>query len=213
MTPLVHNAVSVIAPLAKRLAEDCRIAERPLVLGVSGSPGSGKSTAARLLKLSLRYHGLNAARLSLDDLYLSRSGRERTARDIHPLFRTRGVPGTHDVDLGERVLDDVAAGRSLRLPRFDKANDDLRPVSEWSLIDAPIDLLIFEGWCVGTNPQCPVDLVEPVNALEREEDGDAVWRTHANECLAAYGSRLYARVDRFVHLLAGDIGDTWRWRR
>ena len=44
----------------------------PLIVGVSGSQGSGKSTLCRTLEVLLREgHGLNAATLSLDDLYLT----------------------------------------------------------------------------------------------------------------------------------------------
>ncbi|WP_293826963.1 AAA family ATPase [uncultured Brevundimonas sp.] len=72
----------------------------PPIIGVSGAQGSGKSTLAR--DLAERF---GAAVLSLDDVYLTRAERATMARQVHPLFATRGPPGTHDLDLLHRVLD------------------------------------------------------------------------------------------------------------
>ena len=58
-------------------------------------------TVQRLLEL---VHGLRAAILSLDDIYLSGADRLQRANTIHPLLATRGVPGTHDVGLGLQLL-------------------------------------------------------------------------------------------------------------
>src|SRR5689334_18588644 len=83
--------------LADLLAARSRHCNQPLVFGVCGSQGLGKSTLARVLKEALlEAHGLSVAVLSLDDLYLSSAERARLARDVHPLLKTRGVPGTHD---------------------------------------------------------------------------------------------------------------------
>ena len=137
---------------------------RPLILGICGSQGSGKSTLARGL---VDAFGVRAATLSLDDLYLGKAARAALARDIHPLFATRGVPLTHDVALGRAILDAVRAGQPVRLPRFDKAGDEPLAQAQWEAIDAPLDLLIFEGWCVGAHAQPAADLIVPVNDLER----------------------------------------------
>ena len=44
---------------------------------------------------------------------------------IQPLLRTRGPPATHDVALACRVLDDLRAPVTTRIPSFDKATDVL----------------------------------------------------------------------------------------
>src|SRR5690606_27976491 len=97
-------------------AAAARTSRRPVVLGLSGAQGSGKSTVARKLVGRLEAAGLNAATLSLDDLYLTRGERAALARQIHPLLLTRGPPGTHDVGLGERILDRLAARGEIALP-------------------------------------------------------------------------------------------------
>lgn len=182
---------------------------KPLILGICGSQGSGKSTLARGLVDRL---GVRAATLSLDDLYLGKAAGAALARDIHPLLATRGVPLTHDVALGRAILDAVRAGQPVQLPRFDKASDEPLAQAQWEAIDAPLDLLIFEGWCVGARAQPPADLTAPVNDLERAEDPDCLWRRAVNAALAGPYQTLFARIDRLVLLAAPDFGVVRGWR-
>ncbi|MCW4462790.1 kinase [Sphingomonas sp. BT-65] len=182
---------------------------RPLILGICGSQGSGKSTLARGLVERL---GVRAAILSLDDLYLSRALRADLAREVHPLLATRGVPLTHDVALGCAILDEVKAGRPVRLPRFDKASDEPLPETQWQPVDAPLDLLIFEGWCVGAAAQHASERVEPINDLEREHDADGRWRRAVNAALAGPYQALFARIDRLVLLAAPGFEVVRDWR-
>ena len=184
----------------------------PLVLGLCGAQGSGKSTLAAAVVEAARAGGLAAATLSLDDLYLTRAERAVLAREVHPLLATRGVPGTHDVALGLDLLARIDAGEPVRLPRFDKATDDRLPEAEWDAAPAPLDLLVFEGWCVGAVAQAGVALVDPVNALEAEEDADARWRRWVNAQLAGAYRRLFARIDRLVLLAAPGFEVVFDWR-
>lgn len=133
------------------------------------------------------------------------------ARDIHPLFATRGPPGTHDVHLGRSVLKAFDAGEAVPLPRFDKATDDPADPATWPLMPQPCPLLIFEGWCVGARPQPDDALAEPVNALEREEDRDGIWRRHANAALGDYRS-LFDRIDILVLLQPPAFESVLGWR-
>jgi len=185
---------------------------QPFVLGVCGAQGSGKSTLSTGLAQRLNARGIKTAILSLDDLYLSNDRRAALAREVHPLFATRGVPGTHDVEQGLALLDAVKAGQGVTLPRFDKATDDPAPEVEWATFDGPLDVLIFEGWCVGARPQDEAALAEPVNALEAERDPDGVWRRHVNAALAADYAELFARIDRLVLLAAPgfEVVECWR---
>ncbi|GAA0321354.1 kinase [Sphingomonas oligophenolica] len=190
-------------PLAHRIAEVRATLSRPIIIGVNGAQGSGKSTLCDFLARSLLPEiGLSAATLSLDDLYLSRAARERLARDVHPLFATRGVPGTHDVELGRVILDRVISGQpgEIRLPRFDKRNDDCAPIKAWPRLALPIDVFLFEGWCIGAQPRGDAALVEPINALERDEDSAGIWRRHVNRALAGAYQALFERIDLLVML-------------
>jgi D-glycerate 3-kinase len=185
---------------------------RPLVVGICGAQGSGKSTLANGLLRGLSEAGIAAATLSIDDLYLTLAERERLAGEVHPLLRTRGVPGTHDVGLGLSVIADIDARRPTQLPRFDKSRDDRAPPERWEAIDAPLDVLLFEGWCVGARPQPAEDLIEPINALERDEDADGRWRTYVNAALERRYHPLFGRID-FLTLLAApgfEVVRAWR---
>lgn len=182
----------------------------PLILGLCGSQGSGKSTLAAALCSALEAEGRSIAVLSLDDLYLGHEARADLARTVHPLFSTRGVPGTHDVAQGIALLEAIRAGEAVTLPRFDKARDE--PAPQGQPVLGPLDLLIFEGWCVGAKPQDAAALVAPVNALEREEDAQGVWRTAVNTALAGPYADLFARIDRLVLLAAPGFEVVRGWR-
>lgn len=184
-----------------------------LVVGVCGAQGSGKSTLSAAVLARLEQAGIAAAVLSLDDLYLTRAERAALAHDVHPLLATRGVPGTHDVALGQAVIAALDAGEAAALPRFDKARDDRAPRGDWAQAPAACRVLLFEGWCVGARPQTDVALAQPVNALERDDDPDGVWRCYVNRALAGAYQMLFARIDRLVLLAAPGFDTVLGWRR
>ena len=199
------------APLAARIGA---VAMGPaFVVGICGPQGSGKSTTVRVVAALLEARGLKVATLSLDDLYLPRADREVLARDVHPLLRTRGVPGTHDVALGLAVLDGLAEEGETALPRFDKAVDDRASAETWPVVAGPVDVVLLEGWCVGARPEPPEVLATPVNALEREQDPDGTWRAYVNAALAGPYRALFGRPDLLVLLTAPDFATVVAWRQ
>jgi D-glycerate 3-kinase len=191
-----------------------RIAAAPpqglLVVGICGAQGSGKSTLVAHLAERLEVAGRRVATLSLDDLYLTKAERSHLAQRVHPLFATRGVPGTHDVALGLETIAKLERGEAAALPRFDKARDDRMPDSDWPRSPQDTQILLLEGWCLGAVPQ--VDLSVPINALEAEEDPDAIWRGHANAALAGGYQELFARIDLLVLLAAPGWEVVAQWR-
>ncbi len=200
-------------PAAERIAEARRSIGRPIVAGLCGSQGSGKSTMAAFLKALLEARGLKTAVLSLDDIYLTLPDRERLAAEVHPLLRTRGVPGTHDVGLGHALIDVLSDGvAEVSMPRFDKAEDTRAPSATWPLVAAPVDVILFEGWCVGALPQAEVALREPINALERDEDVDGVWRGYVNDRLKSDYASLFGRIDILALLKAPSFEVVYGWR-
>ena len=182
---------------------------RPFLLGIAGAQGSGKSTVARELADRFAARGLNCALLSLDDLYLSGAERQALAERIHPLLRTRGVPGTHDPARGLALVEALGEPRPIPLPRFDKAADEPGTPEPFT---GPADIVILEGWCVGARPQDDAALIEPVNALEREHDPDGSWRRYANDALAGPYRALFDRIDLLVLLAAPGFDIVAGWR-
>jgi D-glycerate 3-kinase len=192
-----------------------RTTPRPWLAGLSGLQGSGKSTlAAQLVELAAR-RGIVALALSIDDFYFGRAARRRLARDVHPLLATRGVPGTHDVDLLHATLDALRAAtprRPARVPRFDKGMDTRLAPSRWRAVARMPELVILEGWCIGVPPQDSAALARPVNQLERDEDRDALWRNWVNAQLARHYVPLWQRLDRLVMLQAPAYAIVAGWR-
>lgn len=203
-------------PLAAYLAPltgpDCA----PFMLGVNGAQGTGKSTAASVLRTLLEELFVRrVCAISIDDLYLSRAARAALGNRIHPLLTTRGVPGTHDLNLALRVFEQLQQAGStsaVAIPRFNKAIDDCVPQAQWDCFEGKPDVVIFEGWCVGARPQRIDDLLSPVNSLEREEDSDGAWRRYVNDCLRNY-QQLFDQMDSLVMLKAPSFDQVLEWRQ
>ena len=98
---------------------------------------------------------------------------------------TRGVPGTHDVDLMLNFFKKIKDKnfKSLQIPKFNKAIDNRCQKNLWYKIKTKPDVIIFEGWCVGARPQINSQLKKPINSLEKVYDQRAKWRTYVNNQL------------------------------
>ncbi len=206
------TVAEICEPLADDAARRRRMRRRPVLIGLCGSQGSGKSTIAAATVRLLEQRGLSAAAVSIDDVYLPRSARLRLAREIHPLLAVRGPPGTHDVDLACAVVDQLRQPGRIALPAFDKAADDRKPRAQWPTLATPVDVVILEGWCVGARAQGAAALAQPVNALEAEEDPKAVWRAWVNAQLDAPYQALFARLDALALLQAPGFETVLGWR-
>jgi D-glycerate 3-kinase len=200
-------------PLAEEVLQLVARSTQAPIVGVSGCQGSGKSTLASLLVLLVReLMGLRAVNLSIDDFYHTHATRQRLAHEVHPLFATRGVPGTHDVPLALATLDALRAGGQVPIPRFDKSVDDRHPPEAWPQIAAPVDLIVLEGWCLSVPAQPDAALQQPINALEAEEDCVGAWRQHVNRSIRDDYARFYGMVDFLIMLKAPDFAKVAEWR-
>lgn len=212
---LVADLCAFYAPVVDALVRKQRTLGRTYLVGVNGAQGTGKSTflalVSRMLKAS---HGLRVSGFSIDDLYRTRGEREVLASTVHPLLRTRGVPGTHDVELGHALLTGLSRSDSahVRIPVFDKATDDRAPEEAFLTVQTPLDVVIFEGWCVGAQAQLAAELEAPINDLEREEDPDGTFRRHVNDQLAGPYADLFARLDTLIMLKAPSMEAVRRFR-
>jgi D-glycerate 3-kinase len=207
-----HTIDAALVPLAGAIERRARLTDHMLLVGLCGAQGSGKSTAAAALVHLLAREHLPAAALSIDDFYLPRAARLELARTVHPLLATRGVPGTHDVELAQAVIDQLALPGEVLLPAFDKARDDRHPHRQWLPATGPLRVVILEGWCVGARAQSAAQLATPVNALERDEDADGIWRGHVNDALAGPYRALFDRLSVLVLLQAPSFEVVQAWR-
>lgn len=214
-------------PLCRWIDTRRRAHGQTLVVGVHGAQGSGKTTFCRVARVLLeRIHGWRVCGFSIDDFYLGLAERRTLAHDVHPLFATRGVPGTHEVDLGldllarlRRATDGGSDGEpegqpsAIAIPVFDKARDDRAPRRDWPVHHGRADIVIFEGWCVGVRPQDDTELEAPINTLETHEDTDGTWRQHVNHRLATDYAQLFAQLDTLIVLQVPGFEHVRRWRR
>ncbi|MBN2525167.1 MAG: hypothetical protein JXR76_02155 [Deltaproteobacteria bacterium] len=188
--------------------------DRPQIVGINGAQGTGKSTVSACIAGLLAQQGLRVLVLSIDDLYLTRAQRERLAEKVHPLLKTRGVPGTHDMALGRQIIAAVRGelnGAEVDVPRFDKASDD-RCAQGTPFPAEGVDVLLFEGWCVGAKPQHKEALGATCNALERDYDADVIWRTYVNDALAGVYADVFAELDYLIMLKPPGFEAVYRWR-
>jgi D-glycerate 3-kinase len=185
----------------------------PLFISINGAQGSGKSTLTYFLQQLIENEtSLHVANISLDDFYATRRQRQTLGKTVHPLLTTRGVPGTHDMELMQSTLFRLLEGKACRIPRFDKAMDDRCPEEQWTE-QPPVDIVLFEGWCNHSPAQSVAELVQPINQLEAEEDEDGSWRHYVNQQLKLYQQNIFSHADLCIMLKAADFEHVYQWRR
>ena len=206
------------SPLVREIEQLAASAQSTVIIGINGTQGSGKSTLADYLCTVLEEciseeRKLRTVSLSLDDFYMTRAERQSLASEVHPLFKTRGVPGTHDIALTLKTIDSLMdSATETMVPRFDKTTDDRYPETQCDLVSGKVDVIIFEGWCVGCKAQPEESLLQPVNSLERDQDPQGIWRSYFNRALASDYQALFNRLDKLIMLRAPSFNTVFNWR-
>ena len=185
------------------------------IIGLSGGQGAGKSTITGILKLILKKkYGLELCIFSIDDFYKTKSERKKMSKKVHPLFLTRGVPGTHDVKLINKTFKNLKKKifKPVLIPKFDKSTDDRAKKSQWIKIKKPPSIIIFEGWCVGAKYQKENLLKKPLNMIEKKYDTDIKWRKKVNNQLKKPYKKIFSKIDKLVYLKAPSFNHIFQWR-
>lgn len=193
--------------LAALLVDDWR-RRGVATVGIGGGQGAGKSTLGRLITEAGSVFGSRIEVLSLDDFYLTKEERLRLAETVHPLLATRGPPGTHAVERLQEVIAALRQPGVVEVPRFDKGSDTR---SGYATRDGDADVVVVEGWCVGA-PSARSGIDEPINALERERDPDARWRSHIEAALGGPYAKLNEELETLVFLKVPSLAAVRRWR-
>lgn len=186
-----------------------------LIIGINGSQGSGKSTLSHILKdLLEQTFNQRVLNISIDDFYKSHQQRQKIANDIHPLLSTRGVPGTHHIQQIIALFNALKKNdkKGLIIPCFNKATDNPYPKKTWRKINQPIDIILFEGWCVGASAEEDKNLANPINYLEREQDNDGQWREYVNQQLKNDYKKLFSYIDKLIYLQIPSFEHAQQWR-
>jgi len=197
-------------PLGMKLAAHRQRLDRPLIQGILGVQGTGKTTMCQVLSIILQQLGYRTLSWSLDDLYKTYSDRLALLQQ-DPRLIWRGPPGTHDLDLGLNVLDQIRQGETaVNIPRFDKsahggAGDRTSPE-----IVKNIDIVLFEGWFVGVRPIDPnAFALAPPPIIT---DADKAFALDMNRQLSSY-LPLWERLDSLIMLYPTDYRSSLEWRK
>lgn len=196
---------------------------RPFILALNGVQGAGKTTLVSALSSILNAQGHRTLVLSIDDLYLSHADQTAltAAHPLNPLVQHRGEPGTHDIPLATSVFEKLKAGKEVQVPEYDKSayngRGDRVPRELWKSVnregEEKIQVVIFEGWCVGFRSLSPSLVIEKqkekAETLGRHRLEDLLF---VNERLGEY-EVLNESFDALVHIDAEETGFVYAWRQ
>jgi len=211
----IKNLKSIYIPLSFWIEKQYTKKGKTLFLGLSGGQGSGKTTASEILKIILTIFFKREVHVSsIDDFYKTHKDREKMSKAINPLFKTRGVPGTHEIKLLKKFFIFLKRKRfkKFKLPKFDKSMDDRLKQKHWIKVKKKPDIVILEGWCVGAKSQKSFLLKKPVNILEKYEDTNYVWRKYANEQLKREYKKIFSMIDHFIFMKIPNFNMVFKWR-
>jgi len=205
----------ILIPLCFWIINKNKNLSRTLFLGISGGQGSGKTTITKLLKIILsKYFKKKVCTMSIDDFYKTLDERRKLSKKKHFLLKTRGIPGTHDINFIFNFLNNLKKNFFIRthMPKFDKSIDDRLKKNKWQKITKKPDIIILEGWCIGAKPQMFSKLKKPVNELEKYEDKKMIWRNFANSNLKRSYKKLFSKIDEIIFLKVPNFSLITKWR-
>ena len=189
--------------------------KRPLFVGLAGGQGTGKTTSSSLIEIILKkYFKLKVFKISIDDFYKTRKERVSLSKRIHPMLLTRGVPGTHDINMMLNFFKKVKSKKfkRLKLPTFNKAIDDRFNKKKWYDLKEKPDVIIFEGWCVGAKPEKNSTLNKSINLMEKNKDKKKIWRKYVNYQLKSKYKKLYSQLHCLIYFKAKNFSLLQKWR-
>lgn len=195
--------------------------KEPLIIYVSGPQGSGKTyTSKKLYEHLVRKYGdsKSIAYVSLDDLYLTHEDQLKVNEQYkgNKLLQGRGLPGTHDMPLLNKVLQNILQGTGekedseyLHIPRYDKSkfNGEGDRSELVMKCKAPVDICMIEGWFLGFTPLLSTEDEEPLLA------GDMV---DINAKLFIYSDLMWnnPEINSLGIVFATDhISNVYEWRK
>ena len=175
-------------------------------IGFNAPQGAGKTTLTHHLVQQFKELGLTALSLSIDDFYLTRESQIQLAENFsnNPYLQQRGYPGTHDLKLGDQILNELQqlGDKKLSVPRYDKSahsgQGDRFPQEQWGEVQGPIRIVLLEGWMLGFR-------------APNDDCKDPLWQ-QIDSFLPSYNSWL-TNLDAFIYLKAENPQFVLEWRK
>jgi D-glycerate 3-kinase len=199
-------------PLAIKFLRQKWLLDRPLIQGILGFQGTGKTTLSQIIGIILNRIGYHTIGLSLDDFYLTYQERQQL-QQIDPRLIWRGPPGTHDLDLAKKTLDQLRQknkNEQILVPHFDKSAHEGKGDRVGLIpIDHP-EIILFEGWFVGVRPIDPQKFQNPPAPINTPEDQK--FAQYLNQKLASY-LPIWEYIDNLVVLVPEDYRYSKQWRK
>jgi D-glycerate 3-kinase len=132
--------------------------------------------------------------------------------------------GTHDMQLAHELFTALLNGSPTAIPSYDKSlfsgSGDRVPSSQWKSVNQPsqpkIQVVIFEGWCVGFRA-LPTSAVEAKFAAAAS-DPNSTLPKHKLEHLLFVNEKLKGydvmtdTFDAFIHIDAAETNFVYKWR-
>lgn len=228
---VVETVVEFLKPILADKLKNPKL--KPIVIGVEGPQGSGKTTASARIRqeLSKIYSSSNIVQFSMDDFYLTHQQQQivNAANKDNKLLQGRGLPGTHDTEFLLKTLDDLVGleqkDKTILIPVYDKSaysgKGDRKPVADWIPVSKPIDLIIFEGWFNGyTSISENTKLTDKWRKIKKDQvinkNGKFNHITDQNLISVNDNLKNYEKIwdyfDYFICLKTPDIKNVYSWR-
>jgi len=215
MSSNIKSLKNIYIPISFWINNKFKKRKKILLIGLSAGQGAGKTSVANILSIILKiFFKRNVCVVSIDDFYKTSRERNRMAKKKHPLFKTRGVPGTHDINLMKNFFTSIKKKnfKKIKLPRFNKSIDDRFKMAHWHKVNKKPEIVLVEGWCVGAKAQNNSFLKKPINALERDEDKNLRWRSFVNEKLKKEYKKVFSMIDYYIFMKVPSFEMVFKWR-
>ena len=203
---------SLSFPLFSLLEKYVHKINSPTIIGLSGLPGSGKSSLGFWIDMVAKDLGLDIKVISLDDFYLPSKEMDIAIKG-NPWNVSRGFPGSHSIELLNQSLDTFLKSGFLKCPVFDKSlRDGKGDRASWCEMNSKV--LILEGWFVGCEPISNLSEDDYVyddksnlslTSLEKDYSG------YIQESLIKY-SDIWRKFNKIWHLKSSDFNNTILWK-
>ncbi|CAG8512453.1 7785_t:CDS:2 [Paraglomus brasilianum] len=171
MSSKAQSVIQFIVERFENLNRQRRFSLKPLIIGISGIQGCGKTTlVSNVVRKLDQDHNLVAVSFSADDFVhtYEKQVQIKLNNSQNRLLEKRGLPGTHDVafcrdtfaalckaqyEYATRIGETEKEASPVLVPKYDKScyngKGDRVPEDQWQRILPPIDCILFDGWFLG----------------------------------------------------------------